>query len=198
MKCSCGKPACVTITDDDDDEVVAYFCIDCKLKYEQAQAIELHNTMVQLNAATRAFGMMSGIPIPQMPVPQLPPFLTSTMSNNVNVSNSTVGVINTGTIETIHSALSITTGPGGQEVARAVGMLTNWIADSDELPVEQRNELLLKLKTVAEEASKPAPRRRLDLVKSAFGEIAKFAQGANAIGAMWDRYSPSILAFFGI
>ncbi len=121
MKChNCGKPASFQIEADDG---VLRLCIDCNLKYEYARSLEYQRDAHLLNQLSAAFDAVSGIPglAPRVPIPQMQPIPISDMTiNNINVDNSVIGVLNTGNIEKVDTAVTVLKQSGEDPAATAI------------------------------------------------------------------------------
>jgi hypothetical protein len=97
-QCSqCGKPAIISIGGNP-------LCVDCNLKFEQAQQIEFIRNATVLNNLSAEMEVATGIPglCPRIEIPKPPPLQQSPVTfNNIRVDSSVIGSINTGQVKQI-------------------------------------------------------------------------------------------------
>jgi hypothetical protein len=197
MHCSqCGKPAPVRITSDDG---TIYLCLDCDLKREQAESLESQCDAQLLNFTGAAFGMMTGIPMPRMPVPshQIVP-LSNMNFNNIHIDRSTIGVLNTGNVRTIDRTVTALNQSGGVDVADALARLTQAVIDCAEASDEQKRQLVEILSAIASEAEQPEDQRKTSVVRALLIEGATLVSGLADASQIWHTYEPAIKTFFGL
>jgi hypothetical protein len=193
----CGRPAVVRISDNEGE---LYLCLDCNLKFEHAETLEFQRTAQQFNLAAAAFETVSGLPgmLPRMPVPPVRTLPVSNTMNihNINVQDSVVGVINTGSIEAVDNAITVLKQSGADAMAVAIAKLTESVINSAEAESELKNELVEILSVLGEEATKPQPQRRIAVVRALFGELSTGFSGLASLTQLWQQYGPVIQAFF--
>jgi len=85
--------------------------------------------------------------------------------NNINVSNSIIGTINTGNVRSIDVSLSVIREQGDDEAVGAIKNLTEAVLQSNELIVDQKNEILEQLAFVTDQLSQPKEKRQRSLIK---------------------------------
>ena len=92
--------------------------------------------------------------------------------NNITVTNSAIGGINTGTLENLDARVTLTIGKGEDALADALREFTQAIHDTEELSSEAKNEVAEQLdfamSQVGVEAKQRTPK---GLAKSALGGI---------------------------
>ena len=106
----------------------------------------------------------------------------------------TVGTLNTGEVlGSIHSHVSAVTGsPSADAFRNAIEHLAKLIARDDELDDDRRKEALDSIDLIAEEAGRPAEKRRLGAVRAVLAALpGMLALSGHALEA-WDKYGPSI------
>jgi hypothetical protein len=180
------------------DEGVVYLCVDCNLKYEQAEAIEFNRNMQMLNVVGAALGMTTGIQLPRFPVQTIPVIPVTNMNlNNFNIDNSVIGVLNTGNVRTIDHAITYLTQVGETDVARVLKVLTEGVAENPEISTEQKNQIVELVSTIASEAQKPEPQRRLAVTRALVTELGQLFSGMASASYLWVTYGPTIKSYFG-
>src|SRR5258706_533852 len=98
----CGRPA-----------IVGYqgglnFCVDCNLKYQQAQEMILYRMERQHNLLMDDMDMISGIPSTggRYPERRPPVMMNAPTFSTIRIDRSNVGVVNTGSIESVQVSLT--------------------------------------------------------------------------------------------
>jgi hypothetical protein len=195
----CGKPATICITHARKPGEL-YLCVDCNLKSELAESLEFQRLAHQMNFVAAAFEATSGLPglVPRMPVPQIPPFRVGDMKvHNINVDNSVVGVLNTGSIQTVDNAVTVLKRRGADEIGLALAEFTQRVIDANNVDNETKNRVVEILSAVAEEATKPEGERRLGVIRPLLLELSTAVSGLADLAQLWQQYGPLILEFFG-
>lgn len=190
----CGKPA-----------VVLYggipLCVGHHLKMQQAEYLLFSMRAAAYNVAAgdidQSIGGILG-PTPRMELPR-PPFVGETLTlNNINVSKSTVGSINTGTIQHLDSAISIMQGRGNEKVGEAIKELTEAVVNSAELGNTTKNELAELLESLASQIVAKPEDRKLGVAKAILDSIHKTASSVASLLVIWDRAQGIIHTALGL
>ena len=125
-----------------------------------------------------------------------PLILSGVKMNNINVSNSVVGTINTGTIGVIDQSISALAHTGATDLAQAVKELSEAILRSGDLTSNQKNEVVEGLSVVAEEAAAPQERRRNAVARAIIQNAEKITSLANDITDVCQKWWPVLMAAF--
>src|ERR1051325_2215311 len=119
VKCyNCGKPAMYAVGPEGHE---APLCLDCNLKHVQMLAIQNDQIERTINYLTESMESTVGLPgvLPRFPERQVKVIQGGNMTlNNISVSNSAIGVLNTGNLEMVDAAISALK---ADPSARAVG-----------------------------------------------------------------------------
>jgi hypothetical protein len=102
-------------------------CLDCYIKFSQAMDQQTENLERQLNYLATEMEMVFGMTgvIPRFPPRPPRTVLAGNMAlNHIHVSNSSVGVLNTGTIGTIDGAVGVMHSTGERQAAEAFKQMT--------------------------------------------------------------------------
>ena len=196
----CEKPALFTFGPEGQQVPI---CLDCKLKLSQIWAIqsdrierEINFMIAQAEFQLPGFGL-EGV-LPRYPERQIRVIQGGTMTlNNISVSDSAIGVLNTGSLEIVDSAISaLKSDPATKEVSDALKKLTNSIADAQDLAPEKKNEAIEILSVVASEATAPENKRKTSVVKHLLGQFPTLIQTSAAAMEIWQTVGPAITSFF--
>jgi hypothetical protein len=178
----------------------APLCLDCNDKLSQMldrQNYQLERLMNffmdQADAATGIYG-----DLPRFPERRINLVQGGSMTfNNINVSAGNIGVLNTGNLKMVDSAITILNqNPASREVSDAITKLTSAIAQSAELPPDKKNEAIEILGTVASEAIVPKEKRRNVVVRTLLGALPTAIQTAASVMQIWQQVEPIIRAYF--
>jgi hypothetical protein len=175
-------------------------CLDCYYKFAQInqQQIEMgeRQTNFLLDQMDEIMGFQrSG---PRFPVRRPPPTVNVGAStfNNINVSNSTVGVLNTGNIHRIDNALTILKSGAEADLGEAIKGLSQAILSS-QIGNKEKDEALEILSVLSAEATSPKAKRRASTMKVLWSRLKEIVGMANDLAQAWSNYSPLIFAAFG-
>ena len=195
MKCyNCSKPAMYAVGEQD-----IPLCLDCYLKHSQVTQAQMENHERWLNYLQDEMAAQVGMPPmgPRFPPRPKPVILGGVRMNNINVSNSVIGTINTGTIGVIDQSISALVQTGEPNLAQAVKELSEAILKSGDLTSNQKAELVEGLSVVAEEAAAPKERRRSAVARAILENAAKVTSLANDITDVGQKWWPVLMAAFG-
>lgn len=160
MKChQCERPALY-------DMGGIHLCLRCSEILTRMQHQEFLINAAAANQALDDMEMVSGVSLGggRMPLAAIARALQgSTTLNNFHLSNSQVGVLNTGTIEKIDAAITLTRGSDLQDIGELVRNLTQAIIETGELAANDRARML----DLIEELSQHIVRSRKPAVMSA-------------------------------
>ena len=184
----CGKPAVIEMSG-------VPLCIDCYAKVEYVNQLRLSRLIDLLNYTSAQIDASIGFGIsPRMAnfQPQPPP--GALFLNNISVEKSTIGTINTGTIQSLDNAITILSDQQQGELAEALKKFTEAIIQNTELTEAARKEVVESLSFLAEQLSKPRDERKSTLVKTLFERIPTLLKTATDLVTLWKQIEPLILA----
>lgn len=173
-------------------------CLQCFTQVKALLQQEMENQMIAANMALDEidailpFGRLPGRFIIPRRVRIEGPAMT-----NIRISNSTIGVVNTGTVNRIDASVNTIRQAGYEEIARAITALTEGVANTKEMSDEARQTSLEALSAIAQEAGSEPGERRNSVVKTMIGSLATSLQTVAATADLWQTVGPTITAFFG-
>ncbi|MDY0747791.1 hypothetical protein SNE35_25035 [Paucibacter sp. R3-3] len=118
--------------------------------------------------------------------------------NNINVSNSVVGTINTGSIGTVDQSISALVQIGEPVLADALTTLSEAVLQSGDLTRNQRNEIVESLSVIAKEAATPKESRQNTVALSLIEKSMRVTALANDITDICQKWWPVLLAAFSV
>ena len=117
---------------------------------------------------------------------------------NIHLKDSQVGVLNLGSIVgNVQAHLAAVGGPDADEAREALETLAQAVLDEDELPDEQRQELLESVDLLAQEAGAAPAQRRGSVIRTVLGGLATSLAAAGSLTEVWSAVGPALLHFFG-
>jgi hypothetical protein len=143
MQCSqCPRPAFWAVGDD--LKSAKPLCLACYATFQHVQTIEFLKHAAMLNNASHEMDSLMPIGPMHKPIPVAE--IARAMSkadtfNNIRITNSTVGAVNTGNLARINAAIEITKGQPTREFGARLKLLTEAIANSNEASADVRKDL---------------------------------------------------------
>ncbi|MBI3415092.1 MAG: hypothetical protein HY043_07200 [Verrucomicrobia bacterium] len=135
------------------------------------------------------------------PAPQTPFGDVGKDRPTITITNSNIGILNTGQVENIGSIavhVQNLSASGHPNVAEAFKSLAETIAASTELSSQTIAEALEQLDELARQAStEPASRSKLGVLKSVFHGLATTLGAAGRLAEVWATWGHVIQKFFG-
>lgn len=193
-KCSqCGKLAALKYDD-------LNLCVEHYLMMEQAKYLQLSMMAAYQNMLADELDAGAGYLIrhARIQIPR-PPFIGNKLTlNNINISGSTVGSINFGTIKNLDASITVMQSHGEKELAAAITELTQAVVDSKELDDVNRKEIAEQLEFLVAQATAEPQNRSTGLVKSILAGIRDPISVSAGLLAIWDKVEPLFHAAFGI
>ena len=122
-------------------------------------------------------------------------------AGNVFVENSVVvGPINTGqqTGNQIDVSIASLRDANHEKVAEAFEAIKNEIAADKKLTEQQQTEILQMLNLLAAQASLPEQERLRGIIKPMLTGLATALSAGGGAAAIWDKFGPTIMSFFGM
>jgi len=189
-KCSqCDKPA---VMDD--------LCVDHYFKLQQAIYLQYSMLAAQYNVLEDQFSDGTGgiIPPKRIKVHPLPSFGDNYTFNNISITESNVGAINTDSAANIDASITIMKSQGNSDLAIAITELTQAIIDSREIEQATKNEIAEQLQFLVAQTTAEPSNRSLGLVKGILTGIRDTVSTAASLLVTWDKVEPLIRMYLGI
>lgn len=117
---------------------------------------------------------------------------------NVNVANSIVGAINTGTIRNLTVKMEKLSQGSSADVASAFKALADAVLASSTLSPEVREETASQLEFLVDQASAPTQRRSPALIRPVLQALGITLSTTADILEVWNTWGQSIRSFFGL
>jgi hypothetical protein len=183
-------------------------CADCYQKVAQADFMEqqaTHNKLSwlvsHLNFIEQQLYVGQGglLPLKQAAIPQPPNAPINLNSfNQIKVSDSSVGFINTGTLYNIETSIRVMQQRGDQELANAIKKLTQAVIDNKEVSDSLKESIVEQLEFILTEALSSKDNRRKGVIKTIISSLGQSLQTFAALVTIWNGVEPLLKTFFGI
>ena len=204
QECSqCGRPGMYNVEGH-------LLCLSCYAKVQEIatrrqemQQEQLRNLMALYNNAAAQFDFAAGIPgfTPRMQIPD-PTIRTIQQGpmtfNHFDISESKIGVINTGEVQRIDVAMELIEQGGSADLATAIQEFTQTVINSDKLSTLSKNELLEQVAEVSEQIALPPEKQKRGIIKALLDGIKNTASTVTAVADAWLKLQPLLEGIFRI
>ncbi len=151
-----------------------------------------------MNQSSDAVEMITGFPNSggRMPVQALAQAMRRSHTlNNIHISQSQVGVLNTGSIQRIDAAITLSKGSDAEEVGAHIKNLMEALIQSKEVDAIQQRDIIDLTEALAEEVvGKRKPATVLAIMKA----ITEKVNGVTAVAAVAEKLWQAIKLLFPI
>jgi len=164
-------------------------CLDCNSKLQNMLAIQndqlarmINFFMDQADAAVP----IPGSSLPRIQLPSAPIIQTGEVTlNNIHVTNSEIGVLNTGNLSMVDSNVTVLKNSGNDELADAVTRLTEAVVKSKEINEAEKNEIVELLGALSGEATAPKDQQKTSVVRVFIMRLNELLSPVATISALW-------------
>lgn len=121
--------------------------------------------------------------------------LQASTYNNIHITNSSVGVVNTGNLARIDAAITMSKGTQSEEFGARLKDLTDAILSSTEVDDKRKQELVEVVQAVSDQAigekkpSKPVISALFDKLKDLSAGVVVIADGVEKLHEAWTNLS---------
>ena len=193
MRChQCDRPA---IWDTGEGKVL---CLSCAKELQSMQHRQLLFCAAMANQALDDMDAVVGMRLSggRMPVKEIALAMTEkSVLNNIHITNSSVGVLNTGDLARIDAVITLTKSTDVETIGTQLKMLTQSIVDSPDLNQAQKKEMLDLVETLGEQVVGP---RKPSVIKTLLQSIEDRAKGIAAIFSVAQSLTAAIRGLFGL
>ncbi|HNP84401.1 MAG TPA: hypothetical protein PKN47_23310 [Nitrospira sp.] len=188
----CGKPAFYAF------EGGRFLCVDCNLKVQQAADLEHARNARELNYLIdqmEATVGLSGV-LPRHHVPQATIHAGPITNHNIQVHDSVVGAINTGSIQRMNVALDRIQIGGDPALAPALQRLTEAVMESSQLLADQKKKAVDQLSYLAEQAALTQDQRNPSIGTTTIEGFERIIHASSGLVTLWQMIKPLVERLF--
>jgi len=191
-KCSqCDRPAMYAIGDQQ-----IPLCLQCGAIHQSVIDRQLAALERQGETALDQMEMIAGVKLPGRR--RLPPvILPGATFHNINIKNSNVGVVNTGELVQVDTAVSVIGKRGDPQLAGALKALTEAVVASTAMDAAARQETIEILSALGSEATAEKAQRRAGVARPLLGRVRELLSAAADLTSVAQTAVPIIAAAFG-
>ena len=176
---------------------VLWLCLDCNLKWEQAETLHFARLASVANRSAASLERSLGIPVARFEVPRVPIPSAPVTMNNIRIGGDLLGVLNTGSIECVDNSVTAIRNAGGGELAARLTAFVEAVARSRELSDERKREVVELVSLASSEATAPKGERRSSAMLAVLANIATIVGTAASVAADWTQLRPLLARLFG-
>jgi hypothetical protein len=135
--------------------------------------------------------MMFGLPPkPRRPAPVI--HQGNNVFNQLKIDNSNIGVVNTGTIDSLNSTISYVQQAGSAELANQIKSFAEAVSASNELSEVLQKEILEQLSYLGTQIRTSHEQRNQGVIKTILKSIEPTVSTAAGLATLWATLGPTI------
>lgn len=194
-KChQCDRPALYLVGDAE-----VPLCLQCYSLHATIEQRQIAMLDAQAERAIEEMEMIAGVRIrPPKPPMQPPVIISGATLHSINVTNSNVGVVNSGDLQQVDTAVSLISSSGDAQLASALKRLTEAVAASTSLDDVQKHEAIELLGAIASEATPPRSRRRVAVARPLLSRLREVLSVSAEVATVAQVALPILAGAFGI
>lgn len=173
-------------------------CLNCYAVFQQMNERNMQMLREEINYSMDSINSMFGISVgPRYPTKR--PVLVSggTVNNNhIAISNSQIGVLNTGSIQNLNQTIDTLYSASHKELADNIKNFSEAVLNAMELQKEQKDEVLESLDVITKELFQKPESRKNTVAKSLMAGISETVELAANSLTVWQVLQPLLLKFF--
>jgi hypothetical protein len=173
-------------------------CVQCAM---------LHNAMMQQQLAAAERGieramddmeMVTGVQLrPRRPPAPAPIIVQGAAFHNINIRDSNVGVVNSGDLQLVDSAISVIANAGDARLAVTLKDVTEAIHAQGNLDAGLKREAIEIVSAIATEATQPVGQRRFGVARPLIARLREILSTTADLATVAQAAIPIIAAAFG-
>jgi hypothetical protein len=174
-------------------------CLGCYKAYSQLVQEQIENCERSINFNTAYIASVAGLPASALPMYSeraTPIVVEGFHLNNINVSGSVVGTINTGSIGSMDQTISALLQLGETPVADAVRKITETVIRTKDITEPDKQELLEIINAISSEAATPAASRKKIVGKTLLERGKQLLSVAKDAGSVAKNIWPILESIF--
>ena len=117
--------------------------------------------------------------------------------NNIQVTNSELGVLNTGNIQNVDSTVTVLKTSGNSELAETITQLSETVIKSN-ISNDIKNQIIELLDAISTEAVAPQDKRRKSVVGALLAKLSAIMSNVECFSELWQKAKSVFENIFGI
>jgi len=174
-------------------------CLDCYIRDQDMCLRTMQAKERVANVLSAHLGHIFRMPNtpPLFPEPRPGVNIGDVVLNNIQVSNSEIGVLNTGTIQNVDATLTVLKQGADAELAEAIAAVSEAVIKCGEIAAGSKNEVLEFLYTISSQAVAPPQKRMTAVVKALVTKLSDILGGVGAVAGLWEKARAVLGRVFG-
>jgi len=197
MRCyQCPKPAFYHVADEE-----IPLCLDCWHKWQHGAYMQFLQNAAMMNQAADDMDMITGLGRMggRIPVAELAKAMQKgSVQNNIRITNSTVGVINTGDLARIDAVITLTKDTDVEQVGTAIKAVMEATINAQDIEVATKKEIVELVQSLAEQIVGSQGSRKPSVIMTLVRAIEERAKGVVAISTVAHTLYELVVKIFGI
>lgn len=149
------------------------------------------------NASAAELESSLGLPVARFHIPRVPATGQPVTLNNIHIAGDLLGVLNTGSVETVNNSVTALRNAGDAELAERLARFVESVAQAPDLPAARKREAVELLSMAASEATAPKAERRSAAMLRVLADISTIVGTAATLAIQWDQLQPLLARVFG-
>ncbi len=171
-------------------------CLEHMKMFQDMISRNLENLERQQDSIMDYAEMVSGVQLrPPKPAPVL--HHGNFTVNNLKIDRSNIGVVNTGTINDINSAITFIENTGNIQLANGLKNISEKVIESPDLEKSQKTEILEHLSFLGNEIKIVPEKRQNSVIKSVLAAIANILSASSDLTTLWLVFLPLVKGYLG-
>lgn len=172
-------------------------CLNCYEKFSRINQADLTLLAAYQNQLLDDMDELTGIPsYARYKIPQPIIYKDNKMQNFIKVDKSIIGLINTGTLNSLNQSMNNINNNINPELASMLSIFTKAILESKEIEENNKNQILEELDFITEQISLPDKLRKKSLAKKTFNSLKETLHLSASLITIWQTIEPFINKIF--
>ena len=178
-------------------------CVDHHFKMQQAAYMQQLYLAAHINWLEHDIAVATGFIVPPNYIDLAPlPAIGNTVTfNHINITDSNVGVLNTGTFQRfgrLDVSIGMFADKGQRDLASALKRFSEEVLKQEQLAAETREEIAQHLEFLVAQAHADEKDRQKPLAKTVLRGMLDLLGGATSLTALWEKLGSALGAAIGI
>jgi hypothetical protein len=185
---NCPKPPLFEVPGPGESKIL--LCLDCYIRLQSVLEQDMARSVQMMNFCFEAAEHTVGLPGLLPRVPAIPTRHFIHQGDYVNIDRSNVGLVNTGHIDAVESAVGTIKGAGNPDLAAAFQALTQCVVADAQADTEFKVKALELLSALSSEGTLPPERRRKSVLRPLLTEFSELAKQLAPLAQMYQQWAP--------
>lgn len=194
-QCSqCERPALYAVGDQQ-----IPMCLHCWALHQSVMERQIGMLERQADRAMDDMEMITGVRLrPVRPPPPAPVIVQGGAFHNINIKDSNVGVVNTGNLHQVDTAVSVIEKAGDKQLASVIKVMTETMLRHPSFTEAQKKEGVEVISALASEATQPKEQRRAGVARPLIARLRELLSVSADLATIAQTAIPILSTAFGL